>query len=265
MHPHMNQMDKSLTARLQGFAAARFSPEGALGLHLTLGVLALLLAMAGFARIAGAVVDGAPITELDLRLAAWLHAHAHASDGLRTFMLAITHLHSTPGMLSLTALAAFWLYRHGARHWLLTLLVTVPGGMLLNVAMKHTFERARPHFDEPILTLSTYSFPSGHAAASTLLYGFLACYLTRRARSWQARAAIVLAACTMVALVAGSRVYLGAHYLSDVLAGIAEACAWLSICVTGTATLRRRQAARAASIASEAPAARREAPPNIHT
>lgn len=245
MHPHLARMDKSLTARLQRFAAARFSPEEAFGLHLTLGVLALLLAMAGFARIAGAVVNGAPITELDLQLAAWLHTHAHASAGLRGFLLVVTHLHSTPGVLALTGLAAFWMVRSGARHWMLTLLVTVPGGMLLNVAMKHTFARARPWFEEPIVQLSTYSFPSGHTVSATVLYGLLACYFTRRARSWPARAAIVLAACAMVALVAGSRLYLGAHYLSDVLAGVAEGCAWLAICVTGAATLRRRQAARA--------------------
>ena len=238
-------MNKSLTTRLHRFAAARFSPQEEFGLHLTLGVLALLLAMAGFARIAGAVVDGAPITGVDLRLAAWLHIHAHDSALLRNFRLGVTHLHSTPGVLGLTALAGWWLTRQGARHWMLTLLVAVPGGMLLNVAMKHTFERARPHFDEPILTLSTYSFPSGHTVAATLLYGVLACYLTQRARSWQARAAIVTVACAMVLLVAGSRLYLGAHYLSDVLAAMAEGCAWLAICVTGVATLRRRQAARA--------------------
>ncbi|KQQ89008.1 hypothetical protein ASF77_09895 [Massilia sp. Leaf139] len=237
-------MNKSLTTRLHHFAAARFSPQEAFGLHLTLGVLALLLAMAGFARIAGAVVDGAPITEVDLRLAAWLHAHAHGSDLLRNFLLGVTHLHSTPGVLSLTALAGWWLVRRDARHWMLTLLAAVPGGMLLNVAMKHTFERARPHFDEPILSLTTYSFPSGHTVAATLLYGVLACYLVRRVHGWWARAAVVAACCAMVLLVAGSRLYLGAHYLSDVLAGMMEGCAWLAICVTGVATLRRRQGGR---------------------
>ncbi|MDN4060468.1 phosphatase PAP2 family protein [Massilia sp. YIM B02769] len=238
-------MDKSLTTRLHRFAAARFSPGEAFGLHLTVGVLALLLAMAGFARIAGAVVAGAPITQLDVELANWLHAHAHGNAVLRSFLMAVTQLHSTPGVLALTALAGWWLVRRGARHWMLTLLVTVPGGMVLNVLMKHTFERARPHFDEPILTLTTYSFPSGHTVAATLLYGLLACYLTRHAQRWSARAGWILLACLMVALVAGSRLYLGAHYLSDVLAAMAEGCAWLSICVTGVATLRRRQAARA--------------------
>jgi membrane-associated phospholipid phosphatase len=253
MHPHLARMEQPLTARLHRFASARFSPEGAFGLHLTLGVLALLLAMAGFAQVAEAVVEGAPITALDMQLAAWLHTQAHASSALREFMLAVTHLHSTPGALMLAALGAYGFYRRGLPHWALTMLVTVPGGMLLNVAMKHSFARTRPYFEEPILTLTTYSFPSGHSVAATLLYGVLACYFTRRARSWPARAAIVLAACLMVALVAGSRLYLGAHYLSDVLAGIAEGCAWLAICVTAAATLRRRRAARAARNQSHLP------------
>jgi len=245
MHPHVTLMDNSFTTRLHRFAAARFSPAEEFGLHLTVGVLVLLLAMAGFARIAGAVVAGAPITQLDVDLANWLHTHAHGNGALRNFLMAVTQVHSTLGVLALTALAGWWLVRRGARHWMLTLLATVPGGMILNVLMKHTFERARPHFDEPILTLTTYSFPSGHTVAATLLYGLLACYLTRHARGWGARAGWVLLACAMVLLVAGSRLYLGAHYLSDVLAAMAEGCAWLSICVTGVATLRRRQAGRA--------------------
>lgn len=248
MHPHLARMDNSLTARLHRFALARFSPEEAFGLHLTLGVLILLLAVAGFARIAAAVVDGAPITALDLQLATWLHTHAHASTALRSFLLVVTHLHSTPGVLALTALAAAWLYRRGERYWMLTFLVTVPGGMLLNVAMKHIFARARPYFEEPIVQLSTYSFPSGHTVSATVLYGLLACYLAGWARGWPARAAVVLAACAMVALVAGSRLYLGAHYLSDVLAGVAEGCAWLAICVTAAAVLRRRQGASGTTI-----------------
>jgi undecaprenyl-diphosphatase len=234
-------MNESLTTRLHRFAAARFSPEEQFGLHLTLGVLVLLLAMAGFARIAEAVMQGAPITVLDLRLANWLHLHANDSAALRTFLLGVTHLHSTPGALGLTALAGWWLVRRDAASWMLTLVAAVPGGMLLNVAMKHVFVRARPHFDQPIITLTTYSFPSGHTVAATLFYGVLACYLTRRARSWPARAGIVVLACAMVLLVAGSRLYLGAHYLSDVLAGMLEGCAWLATCVTGVATLRRRR------------------------
>jgi len=246
-------MDMSLTARLHRFAAARFSPREEFGLHLTAGVIVLLLAMAGFARIADAVVAGAPITALDVQLANWLNAHAHAHAFLRGFLLVVTQVHSTPGMLGLTAVAAWWLVRRDARHWVPALVAAVPGGMLLNVGMKHSFERARPHFVEPIVSLGTYSFPSGHTVAATLLYGFLACYLVGHVRGRARQAAIVAAACAMVALVAGSRLYLGAHYLTDVLAATLEGCAWLAVCVTATATLRRRQRARRARASSTEP------------
>jgi undecaprenyl-diphosphatase len=228
-------MDDSLTTRRQLMA----------------GVLALLLALAGFACVAAAVMHNAPITLLDLRLANWLHLHANDSVLLRSFMFGITQLHSTPGALGLTALAGWWLVRRGARRWMLTIVAAVPGGMLLNVALKHIFVRARPHFDQPLITLTTYSFPSGHTVAATLFYGVLACYLTRHAHSRRARAGIVVLACAMVLLVAGSRLYLGAHYLSDVLAGMLEGCAWLAVCVTGMAALYRRR--RTPALQSEHP------------
>ncbi|WP_395406963.1 phosphatase PAP2 family protein [Pseudoduganella sp. UC29_106] len=94
-------------------------------------------------------------------------------------------------------------------------------------------------FDEPLLTLATYSFPSGHTVAATLFYGLLACYLVMRGRRWLPVAGATL----MVLLVACSRMYLGVHYLSDVLAAVAEGVAWLAICVTGMSTWRRRREA----------------------
>lgn len=230
--------------RLHRFAAARFSPEGEYGLHLTVGLACLLAAMAVFARLAGAVVAGAPITQLDVEVADWLHRHARQGGLLRDGLLLLTHLHSTPGVLAIAAGVGFWFHRRGHRYWPVALVSAVPGGMLLNVALKHTFERARPHFDEPILTLSTYSFPSGHTMAATVLYGLLACYFARRARSWAGRAAPFAAAALMIGAVAFSRMYLGAHYLSDILAALAEGCGWLAVCLSGAATLNRRRAAR---------------------
>lgn len=237
-------MPNKLTPRLHRFAAARFSPEGEFGLHLTVGVAMLLAAMAVFARLAGAVVAGAPITQTDLHIANWLHEHARQGGLLREALLLITHLHSTPGMLALTAGAGIWLYRRGQRYWIVALIASVPGGMLLNVALKHTFERARPHFVEPILTLSTYSFPSGHALAATVFYGLLACYAARHARGWAGRVLPFVLAAAMIVTVAFSRMYLGAHYLTDVLAGMLEGCGWLAVCITATATFNRRSAAR---------------------
>lgn len=237
-------MPNDILPRLHRFAAARFSPAGEYGLHLTAGVAMLIAATAIFAHMAGAVVAGAPITQLDVEVAQALHPHARANDGLRSFLMAVTHMHSTPGILAMALLVGIWLYRGGHRYWTLALVASVPGGQVLNVLLKHTFERARPHFVEPLLELSTYSFPSGHAMGATVLYGFIACYAARHARSWWGRVLPFVLALAMVATVAFSRMYLGVHYLSDVLAAAAEGCGWLAICITGAATFNRRRRAR---------------------
>lgn len=234
-------MSEQNHSRLRRFIAARLSPEGELGLHLTVGLLLLLCAAWAFGKIAEDVVRGATITVVDVRLAHWFHARA--TPGFTRIMLVITHWNSIAGSCIMAALLALWFWRRRARYWLILTLIAVPGGMLLNVAMKHAFQRARPSFDDPLLTLATYSFPSGHTAAATVFYGLLACYLVRRVRGWGPRALVVAAACALVMVVALSRMYLGAHYLSDVLAATAEGTAWLAICITAVSTLHRRRLA----------------------
>jgi undecaprenyl-diphosphatase len=229
--------------KLHRFLAARFSPEAEMGLHFTIGVALILCAALAFGEIAEDVVEGDTITLIDVRLAHWFRLHA--TSGFTQLMLFITHWNGIVGASIMGALLALWFWYRKAHYWLVVVLVAVPGGMLLNVALKHAFRRARPTLEDPLLTLSTYSFPSGHTAAATVFYGLLACYLVRRVRGWPARTAVMAACVLMVVLVALSRMYLGVHYLSDVLAAAAEGAAWLAICVTAVSTLQRRRIARA--------------------
>jgi len=229
-------------SRLARFVAARLSPESELGLHLTAGVLTLAAAVAVFAEIAEAVGEHDDIARYDAGISHWFYEHAF--EPLTTVMFAITHLHGIPAMCVLSALLGVWFWRKGAPYWVLTTAIAVPGGMVLNVLLKHVYQRARPAFDEPFLTLVTYSFPSGHTAAATLFYGLLASYAVTVSPRWRVRCAAVAGAVFMVALVALSRVYLGAHFVSDVLAAMAESLAWLAFCITSVSTLRRRRAAR---------------------
>jgi membrane-associated phospholipid phosphatase len=237
-------MLSSFFPRLQRFVAARLSPEGATGLHLTVGVALIVAAAWLFGGIAEDVVNNESITLLDVKLAHWFHQHATGS--MTHVMLFITNLHGMIGGSVMALMLAAYFYFRQQRYWLTTTLVVLPGGMLLNVLLKYVFHRARPSFDNPLLTLATYSFPSGHTANAALLYGLLACWLWVNHRSVGARAAIAAGACLMVALVGISRMYLGVHYLSDVMAAAAEGCAWLAVCITAISTLRRRRAARAA-------------------
>jgi undecaprenyl-diphosphatase len=233
---------REILPRVHKFLAARLSPKEELGLHLTIGVLVMLFAAWVFGGIAEEVVDEEEITVLDTWLAHWFHARAHPV--FIEAMMFITHWHNTAGMMLMTAALGIWLYLRKARYWALALLFTVPGGMLLNVALKHTFQRARPSFDNPLLTLATYSFPSGHTVAATLFYGFAAAYLIHLTPRWKTRLMIAAGACLMVGLVGLSRMYLGVHYLSDVLAAVVEGCGWLAICISGVSTLRRRREGR---------------------
>ena len=226
-------------ASLPVFLRARFSSEGYLGLHLTLGVVALMVCAFIFGDIAEDVMTANTITVLDVQVSQWFHAHA--TPWLTRFMLLVTHLHNTVGILGLSLLLGIYWARTRAWDWLLTLVLTVPVGMLLNVLLKNIFQRARPSFDGPLATLSTYSFPSGHAASATLFYGLLAAWYFCQARSWRGRVAAVALATLAVALVGLSRVYLGAHYPSDVLAGMAASSGWLAFSLTAVGTSRRRR------------------------
>ena len=231
------------SSRLHRFLARRFSPEGEMGIHFTIGVALILCAALAFGEIAEDVVKGARITQVDVQLAHWFRMHASA--GFTEAMLFVTHCNGILGSSIMGALLALWFWRRKAHYWLVVVLVSVPGGMLLNVALKHLFRRARPSLEDPLLTLTTYSFPSGHTAAATVFYGLLACYLVRRVQGWPKRIAVVAACLLMVMLVALSRMYLGVHYLSDVLAATAESAAWLTVCITAVSTLQRRRIARA--------------------
>jgi undecaprenyl-diphosphatase len=176
---------------------------------------------------------------VDVPINLWLHAHPHPA--LVSFMLFITHWHSTAGVLLMAAAVGFALLRSGLRWWLLSLVICVPGGMLLNVGVKHLVHRARPHFDDPLLTLSSYSFPSGHTAAATVFYGFLVAFLLARVTAPAWRRAIVAVAIVMVLLVGFSRMYLGAHYFTDVLGAVVEGVLWVLLSLAAVAALRRRR------------------------
>jgi len=205
---------------------------------LTLGVALILLAAAAFGAVAEDVVANARITVLDARIAHWFHAHA--TPRFTQAMLVVTHVNGLLGTSIMGALLAAWFWRRGLRDWLFVTLTAIPGGLLLNVALKHVFHRARPSFADPLVALETYSFPSGHTAACTVFYGLLACWLVRRLRG-AARLLAVAGCGAMVVLVAVSRMYLGAHYLSDVLAATAEGCAWLATCMLAAGRLPRRR------------------------
>jgi membrane-associated phospholipid phosphatase len=223
------------SSELIKFLQARLSLQGFLGLYLTLGTIALVGATWLFGSIAEDVINGDPLIVVDARFTAWLHAHA--LEPLTTLMLIVTTVHGTSGVSFMTLAVVAWLWRRRLHYWVLTVMLSVFGGMLLNVLLKNIFQRPRPHFTS--LPPTTYSFPSGHTMMATVFYGSLCALAVARMRRWQSRALAIFIAAFMVVVVGFSRIYLGVHYPSDVLGAVAEGMAWLALCLTTVEMLRR--------------------------
>ncbi|MEO7253441.1 MAG: phosphatase PAP2 family protein [Casimicrobium sp.] len=226
-------------ASLSAFARARLSLDARLGLHLTLGAVVFMLCAFVFGHIAEDVLTMDKITILDIRVSRWFHAHT--IPWLTRLMMLISDIHSTFGIVALSSLLAIYWIRIKAWDWLLALILTVPFGMLLNLLLKAIFQRTRPGFDVPLLTPDGFSFPSGHTAAATLLYGLLAVWLICTTSAWPKRVLIAMLASMCVGLVGLSRIYLGVHYLSDVLAAVAASCGWLAFSLMVVSVWRTRR------------------------
>src|SRR5207253_6836904 len=142
-------------------------------------------------------------------------------------------------VLSLGVIFFVW-----TRAWpaLVTIIVAVPGGMLLNELLKLAVHRRRPFLDGWFVDWSGYSFASGHTIGATLLYGQLLLLIlpALKARHW--RLLSIFSAISLVALVGFSRIALGAHFLTDVLAAILFGIIWLALCLFADKPIRRRTA-----------------------
>lgn len=192
------------------------------------GALVFLAAgLWAFGAVAEEVAEGD--TGFDDRVARWLHAHS--TDPLTTFFKAVTELGNGVVLAGVTAIAAYLLARRGLFRDALLMVLAFGGAEVLSYGLKLGFRRDRPFFADPLATESTYSFPSGHATVSLATYGALAVVLARRVPKGRARLACLGGAALLISLIGFSRLYLGVHYLSDVLAGFSAGTAWLALCV----------------------------------
>lgn len=127
-------------------------------------------------------------------------------------------------LVSAAALAYLMMLRR--RHAALLVLVTVAGGLLLSSALKYAFDRPRPDLVAHGSLVYSASFPSGHSMMSAVVYLTLAALLARQHAAYAVKAFLLGAATALTVLVGMSRVYLGVHWPTDVLAGWAAGAGW---------------------------------------
>ena len=221
------------------FIQARLSPGGVFGLYLTIGAVVLTGAAWLFGGISEDLITGDPLVLVDALISEWLRLHA--TPGFTRVMQWVSELASITAVGILCALMSFIFLWKRLWYWLSVLALVVTGGILLNLLLKTLFGRARPGWADPLLALTDPGFPSGHTMMATIIYGFMAVFLILRIASWRWRFFIAALTVSLVLVVALSRMYLGAHYLSDVLAAMAAGTAWLALCLTAVEILRRRR------------------------
>jgi membrane-associated phospholipid phosphatase len=189
-----------------------------------------LLSLGMFAKIASEVHEE-ETSSLDRAVS--LAFRRLDSPVMDVIMRLFTALGSFPAIAAVVALVALWRILRSDKRGAVMLIAVAGATELLNLLLKEAFQRARPSLFTEGATLHSYSFPSGHAMASAAVYGAVA-VLMGRAEPAHARR-YHLGAAVLVLLIGMSRVYLGVHWFTDVLAGFA---AGLFVLLAGTNILR---------------------------
>lgn len=205
----------------------RLDPATATGLALTLALLVAVVGGLLLGVLAYLMRTNARLIELDAGVGQWGTDNAtHLSTQL---LQLVTDLASTPVTIAVIVVVAGVELVRAPNRWILPFLVTVVLGEVVVVnTIKQVLDRVRPTFNPVAATLGP-SFPSGHSATAAALYASVALVLSRR-RSPRARALLAGGAAAVAVGVACSRVMLGVHWLSDVVAGLAFGWAWFSVC-----------------------------------
>lgn len=154
---------------------------------------------------------------LDEQISRWVHSAA--SPALDQAMVGVTSAGNTLTLVMMTAVfAAILLWRHPQRRVSLIYVTAALTSFLLSEWLKALFGRARPQLWQQVIPLpGNASFPSGHAMISMTVYGLAAWFLAEHFAQW--RKAILWVMGLLILLIGFSRVYLGVHWPSDVLAG----------------------------------------------
>lgn len=213
-------------------------------------ILALFLVAAGalflFFRVASEIVEGETFA-LDRWLLQVMRSAADPSvpagpGWLRAAMVDVTALGGGAVLTLLTLIAAGYLVAARKPATAAFLVASVSGGALLSTALKLAFSRPRPDLVGHLVEVYTMSFPSGHALNSAVTYLTLGALLARAEDDRRVRVYLMAVAVSLTLIIGFSRIYLGVHWPSDVLAGWCVGSAWAVLCSLIARTLQHRRA-----------------------
>jgi membrane-associated phospholipid phosphatase len=223
------------------FLARRLRPGGALGLSLTATVAALVAAGWAFGAVLQDVLARDELELVDRPVALFFVRHREA--WLTRGPQDLTNLGSIRVLLPLIMVVGLgWWLRHRTWRPLRLLAAACAGAELAFNAVKELVHRPRPPAVILLKPVAGPSFPSGHATQAVAVYGMLAALAAATTPRWSGKVTAWALAVVIIAVVAVSRLYLGAHWLTDVLGGLALGAAWLFALLASVRTIGRLHA-----------------------
>ncbi|HEX8152870.1 MAG TPA: phosphatase PAP2 family protein [Thermoanaerobaculia bacterium] len=237
-------LQRVLTATANRTARFRYRDYVPVGILLVAGLGGTVFLADEFLDLAELVHESSPrLREIDSGAHEW--ARTYRSPGATAFFTTWTVI-GTPWFLAIiAAVVGVVLATRRRWRWLLYLAFTSGVGALIVVQLKVYFARARPDLAVALRKAHGYSFPSGHAMGSTILFLALSYLAFRAVYRWKWKAASIALAWTSIAAISFSRVYLGVHWISDIGAGIAGGTLWVVVTTVAYETFRRIRAIRA--------------------
>ncbi len=246
-----DDLGQVLTGESQGLparAAPGFRSPGVLGRWPLLGLLLVLAGLAAFGVFAYNVQTAGPLVQRDAAIAQKLHAAALAGPPwLRSLMISGYYL----GQHVIVAIGALLVFYFMIRRFWTELAMVViawAGEGSLWLLLAPHFARPRPVFEAPVWhQMTAPGFPSGHSISAVMCYGLLAYLVVPRVRSRWGKLAVVALALLVIVFIAFSRIFIGDHYLTDVLAGLALGVAWSGLVYTTVELVAKRRTSTGAA------------------
>ncbi len=191
-------------------------------------------AVSAFVQIADEVLEG-ETKAFDETILTWLRNPGDMADPvgpwwLQTIFTDLTALGGATSLILITLAAIGYLWIEGKRGRALLVLVSVAGGQLFSSLLKTAFARPRPELVAHLVDVHTLSFPSGHAMLSAVTFLTLGVLLAQSRPQRRTKIYLMTVACVLTLLIGLSRIYLGVHYPTDVLAGWCAGAAWAAGC-----------------------------------
>src|ERR1035437_1614799 len=212
------------------YFAKRFDRSVFTGLPLTIFVVVILVLLGTFVGITDSIVNSLPIVTIDVSFENSLYMVRSPSLAQTFYVITYFADQITIGILMVMALA--YLYFKKELTYIYSLILTFVGAETSVYLIKILINRTRPPTNIAFYIEQSGSFPSGHAATALAFFGFVAYYLVRHIVAKDKKFFVVLIASIIIALVGFSRLYLGVHYLSDVIGGFIMGGLWLVAGIT---------------------------------